>query len=205
MRIFVTAIHTDSGKTLCSAILTEALQADYWKPVQSGYPRDTESVKELVSNTTSTFYPEQYLLTEPMSPHASARIDGVTIDLDQITLPDANNLVVEGAGGLMVPLNDEEYIVDLIEKLQIPVILISNLYLGSINHSLLSINELKRRNIPVAGIIFNGDSNPESERIIEAHSGYPVLLRVPTLKEVTPETVKQYAAILAENLSELNK
>lgn len=199
---FVSAIGTDSGKTLISAMLVEGLEADYWKPVQSGEPRDTDSVRSLTSNSQSIFHAEQYLLNTPASPHASARIDGVHISLDDFHLPEsANPLIVEGAGGLMVPLNDDDLMVDLIAKLGLPLILVSNLYLGSINHTLLSIETLNNRNIPITGIIFNGISNPESESVILHQSGLRCLLRVPQLQEVNKEVVRNYGRQLKEKLN----
>ncbi|RED92471.1 dethiobiotin synthase [Marinoscillum furvescens] len=194
MNYFVTAIDTDSGKTLVSAILTEMLKADYWKPVQSGEPRDTETVQSLVANDQSNFYKEAYLLKTPASPHASAAIDGVHIDLDQIVPPVSNrDLVVEGAGGVLVPLNDDDVVADIIPRVAAEVVLVSNLYLGSINHTLLTCEYLKAKGYPVKGIIFNGKSNPESERIILLKSGYRQLLKIEREEEITKEVVKKYA------------
>ncbi|MFY0606713.1 MAG: dethiobiotin synthase [Cyclobacteriaceae bacterium] len=194
MNYFVTAINTDSGKTFVSAIITEMLQADYWKPVQSGLPRDTETVKSLVSNDKSQFYQEGYFLNTPASPHASAKIDGVEIDLKQIIAPVSNrDLVIEGAGGILVPLNDQDVILDLIPQFDAEIILVSNLYLGSINHTLLTAEVIKSRGYKVKGIIFNGESNPESERIILEKTGLPLLLRIDQEEAVDQEVVKKYA------------
>ena len=199
---FVTAIGTDSGKTFFSAILTEALEADYWKPVQAGFPTDTETIKGLISNKNSVIHPERYVLNTPASPHAAARIDEVEIKLSDFELPNSGNkLVVEGAGGILVPINDEDTIGDLIKQLKLPLILVSNLYLGSINHTLLSTYHIKQKNLPVAGLVFNGPSNPESERIIEKHTGWPVLLRIPRYQEVNPELVSELAHELKHNLT----
>ncbi|HET6225481.1 MAG TPA: dethiobiotin synthase, partial [Bacteroidia bacterium] len=140
--IFVTGIGTDVGKTIVSAVLVEALKADYWKPVQTGsfFSRDTTEVKRIVSNTKSQFFPESYLLKQPMSPHAAAELEGLEIQIDQIKLPATNNhLIIEGAGGLMVPLNRKYFMIDLIEKFNAEVILVVKNYLGSINHTLLSV------------------------------------------------------------------
>jgi dethiobiotin synthetase len=201
MKYFITAIGTDSGKTLVSAIFTEAMQADYWKPVQAGFPRDTETVKSLITNSSSIFHQEAYLLNHPMSPHAAAKLDNVEIEMSRITLPISDRpLIIEGAGGMLVPLNDKDYVIDLAVKFDVPVILVSNLYLGSINHTLLSIEALKHRNIKVKGIVFNGRPNFESERIIELKSGWPVLLRVQQEPAVTAQTVRRYAEILRKNL-----
>src|ERR1041385_3043150 len=144
--LFVTGIGTGIGKTIVSAALVEKLKADYWKPIQSGDldKSDSLSVKNLISNSITKIHPESYRLTQPFSPHKSAAIDGIIIDPDAIQLPKTNNaLIVEGAGGLMVPLNNEFLIIDLIKKLGIEVILVSQNYLGSINHTLLSIYALK--------------------------------------------------------------
>lgn len=194
MNYFVTAIGTDSGKTLISSILVQALGADYWKPVQAGFPTDTEGVEDLTNSPTTRFFGERYVLNTPASPHAAAKIDGVTISLSDFDPPVSNrDLIIEGAGGLMVPLNDEEVIVDMVPLVSAEVILVCNLYLGSINHSLLSIELLKQRGYPVKGIVFNGTSNPESERVILKRSGWPCLFRVAQHEEVTPELVVQYA------------
>jgi dethiobiotin synthetase len=204
-RYFITAIGTDSGKSVVSAIVAEALEADYWKPVQSGHPRDTKLVRSLVSNERSVFHPEAYRLTEPLSPHASAKLDGVEISLANIKLPaTANHLVIEGAGGLLVPLNDQDFVIDLADKFSAEIILVANLYLGSINHTLLSAHELSRRlrysNFTVKGIVFNQGPVPESERIIQKHCPFPCLLRVDHEEAITPAVVSHYAGLVRERL-----
>src|SRR5689334_10566229 len=140
MNYFVTGIDTDSGKTLVSAILCEALGYDYWKPIQAGLPRDSETVKSLSSKTV--IHPESYLLKTPASPHASAKLDNIKIELKNIALPNSNGLIIEGAGGCLVPINDENFVVDLFPKLNAEIILVSDLYLGSINHTLLTVSLL---------------------------------------------------------------
>jgi dethiobiotin synthetase len=148
-------------------------------------------VQSLISNTKSVFHPERHRLNAPLSPHASAALDGVQIKLSDFTLPHtSNHLVVEGAGGLMVPLNEHDVLLDLIQQLQIPVILVSRNYLGSINHTLLSFDALKQRNIPIAGIVFNGEPNPASESFIENYTQLPVLFRVGNLDDITPESIR---------------
>lgn len=199
MNYFVTAIGTDSGKTLVSAILVEMLGCGYWKPIQAGDPRDTLTAQALVSNPSSTFENESYFLKTPASPHYAAEVDGVKINLDQVKLPTENQLVIEGAGGLLVPLNEQETIADLTAHLSAEIVLVSNLYLGSINHTLLTVEELKRRKLPVKGIIFNGESNPASEAIILKKSGYKCLLRIPKLSEVNNKSVSQLARELRKN------
>jgi dethiobiotin synthetase len=200
-RYFVTAIGTDSGKTLFSAILTEALQADYWKPIQSGSPTDSSQIIKLISNPKSRVFKEAYQLHNPLSPHAAAALEGKKIDLSQIELPSFQEvIVIEGAGGVLVPLNDTDFVIDLAAKFEAEIILVSNLYLGSINHTLLTADQLKRRGLPVRGIVFNGQRNPESERIILHHTGYPKLLHIEPEKEVNKAVVKKYAALLKEKL-----
>jgi dethiobiotin synthetase len=199
MKYFVTAIDTDSGKTLVSAILCEALKADYWKPVQAGLPRDAETVRALISNTITKIHEETFLLTTPASPHAAAKKDGVTIDLDAFKSPVTENpLIIEGAGGCLVPLNDHDLVIDLIRWLNTEVVLVADLYLGSINHTLLTIEALQGRRIKIKGIIFNGESNPESERIILLRSGLPCLLRINKELTITKEVVIKYAHLLKE-------
>ena len=196
----IAGISTEIGKTFISSILTEALEADYWKPVQSGALdfTDTDTVKSLISNSKTVFHPETYRLTKPMSPHAAAAIDGVEIQLSNFLLPQTkNNLIVELAGGLMVPLNDHETNVGLIKKLALPVILISQNYLGSINHTLLSVAVLKQQNIPVKGLIFNGMQNIYSEDFILKYTGLECLGRVDFEEDIDKNVVKKWAKIFA--------
>jgi dethiobiotin synthetase len=194
MNYFVTAIGTDSGKTLASSILVEALKADYWKPIQAGFPTDTEEVKKLVSNSITKFHPETHQLKLPASPHAAARFEHLHIQLDDFVEPETTNeIVVEGAGGVLVPINQEDFVIDIAKELEMEIILVANLYLGSINHTLLTVDYLKRNNFKVKGIIFNGDGNPESEQIILKHSGYRPLLHLPKLGKITPEVIQYWA------------
>lgn len=198
MNYFVTAIGTDSGKTLVSAILTEMLQADYWKPVQSGLPRDTETVERLISNKKSKFHKEAYLFSIPASPHAAAKLDNERIHLEKVIAPKAPELVIEGAGGVMVPLNDDDVMLDLIGRMNAEVVLVSNLYLGSINHTLLTAELIKSRKLKVKGIIFNGPSNKESESIILKKTGYKLLLKIEREEVVGKEMITRYAQKLKE-------
>lgn len=196
-RLFVTGIGTDVGKTMVAAIITEALAADYWKPVQAGNLdfSDTDRVKELVTNTQSYFHPETYRFKLPASPHLAAAVENITINPSLFNLPETqNHLIIEGAGGLMVPLNDHFLIIDLIAQLQAEVILVSQNYLGSINHTLLSVQSLRQRQIPVKGIIFNGPPTPASEDYITGYSGIPKLGALLPETEINPAVVKQYAA-----------
>jgi dethiobiotin synthetase len=189
---FVTGIGTGIGKTVTSAVLTEKLKADYWKPIQSGDLAQSDSlvIASLISNNNTKIHPETYRLTQPLSPHLSAKLDGIQIELNNFWLPvTANNLIIEGAGGIMVPLNNEHLIIDLIKKFDVEVILVSQNYLGSINHTLLSINLLKQSNIKIKGIIFNGESNPDTESYILNYSGINPVGRVPKLQQLNKEEI----------------
>lgn len=197
MNYFVTAIDTDSGKTLVSAILCQALGADYWKPVQAGLPRDADTIRLLSPGTV--VHAERFVLNTPASPHAAAAIDGVTMRVEDFTVPATPRpVVIEGAGGCLVPLSDTQFVVDLIPHLGAEAVLVADLYLGSINHTLLTAEALKARSVRIRGIIFNGPANPESERIILLHTGLPCLLRIEKESIVTPDTVKKYAQQLKQ-------
>lgn len=197
MNYFVTGIDTDSGKTLVSAILCKALNYNYWKPIQSGLPRDSDVIKNLVPEVI--IHPERYVLKTPASPHAAAKIDKVIIDVNDFNSPVEDKLIIEGAGGCMVPLNDTHFVIDIAKQLHIPIILVADLYLGSINHTLLTFNYLKSNNLPVKGIIFNGEENIESERIILHHTSYPCLLKIRRETTINSETVNKYATLLMQN------
>lgn len=194
---FVSGIGTDVGKTLASAVLCQAWGADYWKPVQSGGLEHSDSmeVRRVVSNPGCKFHAESYRLPYPISPDASAVRAGITIELARFILPEkANTLIVEGAGGLLVPLNESLLVVDLIQHLRLPVILVSRHYLGSINHTLLSLEVLFNRGIPVAGIVFNGAEHPETEAsIMHFAGGIPVLGRLPVCEQVDAAVVARLA------------
>ncbi|GAB3237544.1 dethiobiotin synthase [Hymenobacter seoulensis] len=200
-RLFITGIGTDVGKTLVSAILTEALQADYWKPVQAGLTPTTDAatVRSLVQNTRSHFWPERYRLQLPASPHAAAAAEGVTLHPEDFQLPETNNhLLVEGAGGLLVPLAPGFLIADLTQQLGLEVVVVSRNYLGSINHTLLTLEALKARNIPVRGLIFNGEPTPATEEFIATHTAVPIMPRVLPEPEVSAAVVSRYAAEFRE-------
>lgn len=202
MKYIIAGIGTEIGKTFISSILTESLQADYWKPIQSGALdfTDTDTVRSLISNEKTVFHPEEYRLNQPMSPHAAAAIDGVVIELSKFQLPQTDNyLIVELAGGIMVPLNDQETNLDLIKKLNIPVILISKNYLGSINHTLLSIEILKMNDIEVKGLIFNGEQNKYSEDFILNYSKLACLGRVDFEEVIDKNVVRKYAEQFMNN------
>jgi len=190
--LFVTGIGTGIGKTLISAILVEKLEADYWKPIQSGDLDDSDTLKvqNLVNNKRSVFYPEAYRLTQPYSPHKSAALDGIVINADKIVIPATDNqLIIEGAGGLMVPLAYNFLMIDLIKNLDAEVILISQFYLGSINHTLLSAMALKQYQIPVKGIIFNGEVDEYSRDYILEYTGLKCLGYIPEITDINPKSV----------------
>lgn len=194
-KLFITGIGTDVGKTIAAAIVTEALEADYWKPIQAGdlENSDTHKVKKYISNSTTFFHPNSHALKTPASPHYAAEVDGVTIDLKKIKEPKTqNHLVIEGAGGILVPLNDKDCVVDLIQK-DYQVIVISRHYLGSINHTLTTIESLQNRNISIAGIIFNGDENKATEEIILGKTKLKLLGRIQNEPYFDQNVIRYYA------------
>lgn len=198
-KFVVTGIGTDVGKTVVSSILAEALNANYWKPVQAGdlQRSDTIKVKEYTENVT--VLEEGFRLTEPISPHAAAEIDGVSIELEALKIPEVSDgLVIEGAGGLLVPINLEGLTyADVFENWGLPVIVVSRHYLGSINHTLLTLEVLKERGIKVEGIVFVGSENSATERLILDRSGVKLIARIPIVSEVNKAFVLNQAALLS--------
>jgi len=198
-KIFVTGIGTGVGKTVVSAILTEALHADYWKPIQAGNLEDpdTKTVQHLISNSVSTLHPEAYRLTQPLSPHAAAAIDNVVIDLQKLcsSAPVTSNqyLIIEGAGGAMSPVNDSSVMIDLMQCFEAEAVIVSQHYLGSINHTLLTIDALKKRNAPLLGIIFNGEPNQQSENFIMKYSGIKVIGSIKRENALNKQIIFDYA------------
>ena len=204
-KIFITGIGTDVGKTIASAIVVEALEADYWKPVQAGELEysDSDRIRDLISNERSRIFKNNYALKTPMSPHAAAAIDGITIDLDKIIIPEtSNNIIIEGAGGLLVPLNDKETILDLIDN-DYKIIIVSRHYLGSINHTLLTIEVLRSHGFEISGIIFSGKKNKTTEEIIEKLSGTRILGRIDEEEVFNKDVVKRYANSFKQVLQKL--
>jgi dethiobiotin synthetase len=194
-RIVVTGTDTEIGKTVFAAGLADMLGACYWKPIQSGLEgeTDTQVVARLGGLSRNRILPERYRLTTPVSPHQSAAIDGVTIDIAALDVPDTGSrpLVIEGAGGLMVPLDRTTLYIDMFERWRIPVVLCARTSLGTINHSLLSIEALRRRDIELLGIAFIGESNPESERAISEIGRVKRLGRLPLISSLTPDTLRE--------------
>lgn len=205
MKLFITGIGTDVGKTVVSAIITQALEADYWKPIQAGdlNNSDTDKIKSYVSNDKTKFFENSYALNTSASPHYAAAIDGVTIEIKKITEPSSkNHLVIEGAGGVFVPINDQETIADLI-KPDYKVIVVSRHYLGSINHTLLTIEALQNRNIKVAGIIFNGEKNDATESIILSKTQVKYVGRLEPEPFIDSNVINEYADLWRGNLLEI--
>lgn len=205
MKIFITGIGTDVGKTIASAIITESLEADYWKPIQAGDADNSDSHKiaALLSNTQTKIHPNSYLLQTPASPHLAAAIDGITIDRKKIKEPKTqNHLVIEGAGGIFVPLNDKDTILDLIQD-DYKVIVVSRHYLGSINHTLLTIAALQSNKLDIAGIVFNGNENKATEEIILSKTGLKCIGRIEDEPYFDPNVIREYADQFSDNLKSL--
>ena len=205
MKLFVTGIGTDVGKTIASAIITEALEADYWKPIQAGdlEQSDSHKIKSFLSNTKTVIHPNSYALNTPASPHFAAELDGINIDLNKITEPKTeNSLVVEGAGGVFVPLNSKDCVIDLIQP-DYKVIVVSRHYLGSINHTLLTVEALQNRRIAVAGIVFSGDENKATEEIILSKTGIKCIGRIEQEPYFDQNVIKDYADLFREQLLSL--
>ena len=205
MKIFITGIGTDVGKTIASAIVVEALEADYWKPIQAGDIDNSDSYKiqRYISNDKTVIHNNSYKLNTPASPHYAAEVDGTKIELAKIIEPKtSNNLVIEGAGGVLVPLNDADSIVDLIQK-EYKTIVVSRHYLGSINHTLLTIEALKSRKISVAGIIFSGDENKATEEIIIKKTNCNYIGRIDNEPYFDANVISYYADKFRENLLRL--
>ncbi len=205
MKLFITGIGTDVGKTVVSAIITEALEADYWKPIQAGDLNfsDTHKVKSQISNNKSQFHPNSYALKTPASPHFAAALDEIKIDLKKINEPKtSNHLVIEGAGGVLVPINEKEYIIDIIQK-DYKIIMVSRHYLGSINHTLLTFEALKSRGIYLSGIIFSGDENKATEEIILNTTKAKFIGRIDNEPYFDANVISYYADKLRENLLSL--
>jgi dethiobiotin synthetase len=194
--LFVTGTDTDVGKTVVAAALTVGLDAYYWKPIQAGLTpsTDTGDVRSWTGLPEERFLPETYRLNEPMSPHAAAEIDGVEIDLTHLLateLPTDRPVIVEGAGGLMVPLNGSDLMIDVIARLAMPVVLVARTGLGTLNHTLLSVSELRGRSIPLLGVVLNGEEHESNRQAIEKYGAVRVLGRVPPLDVIDPDALRR--------------
>lgn len=189
---FITGTDTDVGKTVASAWTMLHLGADYWKPIQSGTEPTTDLgvMKKLTNLPDDRFYVETYTLSQPLSPHEAARRDGVEIQMDKFQLPDAvRPLIIEGAGGLMVPINDDNFVIDLIKQLGLPAILVCRSGLGTINHTLLSLEAMRTRNIVIAGIIMSGEKSPHNRQALEEYADVPIIAEIDFLKNITPKAL----------------
>ena len=199
---FITGIGTDVGKTVVSSILCELLHATYWKQIQSGdlQNRDSKKIQQWLNNTVEII-PEAYLFSEALSPHVASKIDGVSINPAMLNLPKtAGNLIVEGAGGWLVPINESGItFADLAEQWNIPIILVSRHYLGSINHTLLTIESIQSRNVNIHGIIYVGEPLPDTCEIIEKITGVKTLFSVPLFDKVDTDTIKLFVKELVSN------
>ena len=193
---FITGIDTDIGKTIASSVFVEALEADYWKPIQCGDLEysDTMKVQDLVTKKNTRFHPEHLRLKTPASPHLAAEIENIKIDFDKIELPKTSNkLVIEGAGGILVPLNEKDFIIDLAKKFKAKVILVTKNYLGSLNHTLLSLNYLKINQIDIKGMIFNGSPNHKLENFLCERTGVPKITNIFQEAKLNKEIIRNYA------------
>jgi len=192
MRVFITGTDTDVGKTVACAWVMVHTTASYWKPVQAGLDQtDEDTIRALTGADEKRFIKTAYALPEPLSPHEAARRAGVRIEMASLQLPDDDNpLIVEGAGGLMVPLNDKSYIIDLIKQLGLPAILVCRTTLGTINHSLLSLAALRARDIPIAGVILCGPDVPHNREAIATYGGVPIIAHLPPFDPLTREALE---------------
>jgi len=194
LRLVITGTDTGIGKTVFSAALTDALGASYWKPIQSGLDEesDSETVLRLGRIPSKRILPEAWRLRTPVSPHLSAEIDAVTINPYALEPPDTSSpLIIEGAGGLRVPLTRHETFADVFARWQIPIILCARTGLGTINHTLLSLESMRQRHIPIFGVAFIGDAYPDTQQIIEEMGDVRILGRLPRLEPLTPDTLRQ--------------
>lgn len=195
-KIFITGTDTDVGKTVVSAILVAGTKGAYWKPIQSGLTEetDTQCIRRITGLPEEHFFAETYRLSQPLSPHAAAAIDGKRIDLDAFELPDSSphsHLIVEGAGGIMVPLNEEALMIDLMANLDLPVLVVASSRLGTINHTLLTLDKLAARKVVIAGVVMNGPPSESSERAIEHYGRTCVVARIDTLPSINRSALEK--------------
>lgn len=198
--VFVTGTDTGVGKTIAAACLARAWRAGYWKPVQTGTATaddDTATVIALAGVSAEHVYAPAYALRAPLSPHAAAELEGVTITMDAITLPQtAHPLVVEGAGGLFVPLNDRDLMIDLMARLALPILLVARSTLGTINHTLLSLSALRSRGLPIAGVILNGPPNAGNRAAIERFGRVRIVAELPRIEPLDGAAIERLSALI---------
>ena len=193
-QIFVTGTDTGIGKTVVSALLTVGLNASYWKPIQSGAApsTDTEWIRKHTELPEERFFKERYVLQKPLSPHISSALENISISLEEFHLPTQGPLIVEGAGGVMVPINERgDLIVDLIKKLNLPTVVVARSTLGTINHTLLTLRELHSRHIPALGVVLNGPKNRENRKSIEKYGQIPILGEIEPEPQFSPQVLKK--------------
>lgn len=191
--LFVTSTDTEIGKTFISAMLTLGLGAGYWKPIRTGMPRDTDWVREHTGLDTKHLFRESYVFAPNISPHQAAAMEGVRIDFKNIIMPEyapLPHLIVEGAGGLMVPINESQTILDLILHLKLPALVVARSTLGTINHTILTVDKLRQNSIPVLGVVMNGPRHTSNRQAIEHYAQVPVIAEVEPMAMITPTTVK---------------
>ncbi|WP_413534038.1 dethiobiotin synthase [Empedobacter brevis] len=203
-QLFVTGIGTGVGKTIVSAIFTEALQADYWKPIQAGDLESSDSL--LVKSLTSPelkIHQECYRLQKAASPHQSAKEEAIEINLNDFELPKTtNSLIIEGAGGLFVPINEEDFMIGLIQQFNLPTVVVATNYLGCINHTLLTIEVLKMRNIPIEYFVFNGEFDEDTARVIKNHLPSDIsIISIPKLNSINSNEVKNKAEAIKHQVN----
>lgn len=199
MNYFITGVGTNVGKTIVASVLTEAIEADYWKPIQSGLKEgsDSNTVKSLISNSKTKIHPETYLLKEPLSPHYAAQLDNIKISIDNIVVPKTNNhLIIEGAGGILVPINDTHYVIDIAKKFDCEIVLVISNYLGCINHSLLSIDYLLKNDFNIHSLVFNGSFDVPVKDAIANYAPKVRVYEIPNLKEVSSVNVQRAASTI---------
>ncbi|HJP69975.1 MAG TPA: dethiobiotin synthase [Sphingomicrobium sp.] len=197
MKLFVTGTDTDVGKTVFCAALSGALKAAYWKPIQAGTleSSDSDTICKLSGNAPAMVLAEGYRLNTACSPHRAAELDSIVIEPDKLQLPDVDPLVIEGAGGLLVPVTPKVLLIDLVVRWQLPVVLVARTKLGTINHSLLSIEALRSRNIPLLGIAFVGEANADSEQVICRLGRTKRLGRLPIIDPLDQSTLSEAFAV----------
>ena len=203
MSIIIAGIHTGIGKTICSAVICQAIGYDYWKPVQAGDLENSDSIfiKKNVTNPACFIHPERYKLNIPASPHHAAAQDKTEMKPADFILPKTNNqLVIETAGGIMSPLAKKFLNIDLMQQFNLPVVLVSNNYLGSINHTLLTVSALQQRNIFIHGLVFSGEVVDSTREFILEHTQLPLLFSIPFFEKIDSSTIADFAKTVSINL-----
>lgn len=191
---FVTGTDTDVGKTLVSVWLLTHLDGQYWKPIQAGTKPATDSatVQRIAELPKERILPEAYVLPDAIAPHEAARRAGVTLDMDKLEPPARDGLlIVEGAGGLMVPITEDAYMIDLAADLDLPILLVARSTLGTINHTLLSIEAIRRRGLPLAGVVISGPETPHNRAAIERYGQIEVIAEIPWLEPVSRDALRK--------------